>query len=380
MVGQPSAAEEVAGQIKEELLWHVAQPQLDFTDSNRWCPGRFGDSYHPAYQISAWLRKLLYGFEYARIAAPDVWTPHEEQGFLEWLHAAARWYLPQIDFRRVGMWDPDGAPSRAAEGWGGLDSRPVFAGGPRTRRVQHQYNNHVNRYVVFVTDVGIVTGDESMKEYGRRWIREFLEVCVYPQGAISDFYRWDDPKRGHTQGWKYGVYMVGATMVIADHLARSGDASGYLHATTGGTRDTRGSVPDDGITEGGPKTLLTAARQMARYVDERSEPPRYASFRGRPDRLISSRDTGRGIVRTDDWVLLQGNVFYRDPYLQAIHLRALPGTPGLPERLHHSLGWIENGDAGTFPGVNFMFAQMAGRVWPYPSGGEPPPAADEEAP
>lgn len=367
MVAAPPDAAEIVGLIRRELLWHTDQPALDFSNTRRYDRRRFGRGYNPAYPMSAWLRKLIYAFEYAGIAAPQVWSVDDRRRVLEWVRAAAEWYMPQIEARRAGMWDRDGALTAAAERPGGRHARVVWAGGPLTRNIHHRYNNHVNRLAVLVTDVGVLTGDELMKEYGRRWIREFLDVCVYPQGAISDFYRWDSGNKGHLQGWKYGMYMIGATMVIADHLARAGDPSGYLHATTGGTADTAGCVPDDGITSGGPKTLLSTARQMMRYIDEESRPIRYAcSDCEDPLRRISSRDDIRRIQRVDDWFLLQGNVFYRDEYLREIYLRQRPGTPPLPAAPEHSLGWAENGDVGAFPAVNLMFAQMEGRVWPYP--------------
>lgn len=367
MVADPPEAEAISECIKHELLWHTAQPALDFANIGRFCPDQFGKGYHPAFQISAWLRKLAYAFDYTRIASPGAWSDDERSQLLGWLESAAQWYLPQIEAGRRGMWNSDGTLSRQAERWGGVHARPIWAGGPVTRKVQHRYNNHVNRYAVFVTDVGILTGNDLMKEYGRRWIREFLQVCVYPDGGISDFYRWDDPRRGHLQGLKYGACMVGATMIIADHLARMGDASGYRYATTAGTADSSGSVPTDDITQGGPKTLLTSARQIIRYTDEYSTPVRYACLAcSNPQRRIQSRDERLGINRVDDWYLLQGNVFYRDPYIRSVYMRSLPGTPPLPARPRHGLGWAENGDAGTFPGVNFMFAQMEGKVWPYP--------------
>lgn len=368
MVAEPPGTEAIAQSVRDELLWHTAQPALDFTNTDRYCLNRFGRGYHPAFQISAWLRKLMYAFDYSRIACPDVWSEADQAQFLAWLEAAARWYLPQIDASRGGMWGRDGSPSRMAQRWGGMHARPIWAYGPVTRKVQHRYNNHVNRYVVFVTDVGILTKNAVMKEYGRRWIREFLQVCVYPEGGISDFYRWDDRRRGHLQGLKYGTCMVGATMIIADHLARNGDPSGYRYATTSGTPDTAGEVPKDGVTTGGPKTLLASARQAIRYTDEESFPVRYACLAcSDPRRRIASRDVIRGFGRVDDWYLLQGNVFYRDPYIRSVYMRSLPGTPQLPEQPKHGLGWAENGDAGTFPGVNFMFAQMEGKVWPYPA-------------
>lgn len=368
MVAQPPNTLSLVEAVKRELLWHTVQPGLDFSDRSRYCLDNFGNGYHPGFQMSAWLRKLAYGFDYSRIAAPEVWLADEETRFLGWLASAAPWYMAQVDAHREGMWDESGRVSRRAERIGSLAARPIWNGGPTTRLVQHRYNNHVNRFAVFLTDIGVLTDDDRIKEYGRRWIREFLTVCVYPVGGLGEFYRWDDVEKGHGQGWKYGVEMVGATIVIADHLARDGDVTGYLFGTTAGTRDTAGHVPRDGVTDGGPKTLLTTMKQLLRFVDEESQPPRYASWDADDAvRRISSRDTLKGTFRADEWLVLQGNVFYRDSFIRSIYMRARPGTPALPSEPKHGLGWIHNGDVGTFPAVNLMFAQTEGEVWPYPS-------------
>lgn len=366
MVAEPANRDAIVELIKRELLWHTDQPGLDFSNEKRFCLKRFGPGYHPGFQISAWLRKLAYGFDYSRIAAPTIWSAGEEKQFLDWLASATPWYMAQIDAHREGMWNADGTLTARAERIGSRAARPIWMGGPITRRVQHRYNNHVNRFAVLVTDIGILTGQDDRKYYGRRWIEEFLKVCVYPSGAIGDFYRWDDEDKGHLQGWKYGMEMLGATLIIADHLARAGDASGYEFGTTKGTRDTAGPVPDDGLTNGGPKTLYTTVRQLLRYIDEHSEPVRYASWGSTdPRRRITSRDEITHTFRADEWLTLQGNVFYQDAYARDVYMRALPGTPELPSEPRHGLGWIFSGDLGTFPGVNFMFAQMEGKVWPY---------------
>lgn len=370
MVARPPNCGAIVRSIKAELLWHTQQPALDFTNRSRYCLERFGRGYHPAFQISAWLRKLMYAFDYSRIAAPGEWPDVEEQQVLTWFASVAPWYMAQVDAHRRGMWTDEGVPTSRAEQIGSRAARPIWLGGPVTRRIQHRYNNHVNRFAVLLTDIGILTGDELLKDYGRRWIREFLKAAVYPVGGAGEFYRWDSPDKGHLQGWKYGMEMAGATLVIADHLARTGDLSGYMFGTTAGTSDTAGRVPDDDVTNGGPKTLLTTMQQLLRYVDEESEPPRYASWSDEdPTRRISSRDQRTATFRADDWLVLQGNVFYRDPYVRSIYLRARPGTPALPAEPKHGLGWIPNGDVGTFPAVNLMFAQMEGKVWPYPSQG-----------
>jgi hypothetical protein len=364
MVAQPADAASMLGMVKGALLDMVDSTYLDFADTGRYCRDGFGTSYHPAYQMAGWLTKLMFAYDYAQIADPTVWSTVERQRFLEWVSAAAGWYMPQVEQRRADMWDADGTPSATANA--STDKPPTWSGGPATAKAQLRYNNHVPRLVRIPVLAGIMTGNEAMIDYGRRWVQEFLTVGVYPQGAVADFYRWPGDT-GHTEGWKYGMENLGATLVIADHIARYGDASVYGYATTAGTSQTAGAVPDDDITDGGPKTLHTTLRQMMRYIDEDMEPVRLACHDcSDPDRMIRSRDDINQVYRASEWTVLAANVYFRDPYVTSIYMRSRPGTPPLPSNPQNEQGWITGGDHGIYPGVNFMFAQMEGKVWPYP--------------
>jgi hypothetical protein len=369
MVAQPAEAEAILTAVREVLLETADSKYNDFAETSRYCSDQSGTGYHPAYQISAWLTKLIFAYDYSQIADPGLWSASDRRRFLDWITAAAQWYMPQVDLRREGLWNPDGTPSLAAETADGRHSRVIWSGGPQARRAQLRYNNHVPRLVRIPVLAGILVGDDEMIGYGRRWVREFLKVGVYPEGAIADFYRWPG-NTGHTTGWKYGMENLGATLVIADHIARAGDTSVYEYGTTVGTRDTAGSVPNREGTPGGPKTLHTTLRQQVRYVDELSRPVRYGCDGCTdPAKRIRSRDDMVGIDRASEWTVLHANVYYRDDYVKAIYMRSLPGTPPLPEKPRSGQGWIAGGEHGIYPGVNLMFAQMEGEVWPYPRDG-----------
>jgi hypothetical protein len=198
-------------------------------------------------------------------------------------------------------------------------------------------------------------------------VSEFLKVGVYPQGAIADFNRYRDGNGEPSKGWKYGMENLGSTLLIADHIARAGDVGVYEYSTIAGTIDTAGSVPDDGITSGGPKTLRSTVRQQLRYIDEDSQPVRYGCDDcSSVEYRIDSRDDVTGIMRAAEWGVLHANLYFRDPYVKSVYMRALPGTPGLPVDPRHGQGWIWNGEHGAYPGVNLMYAQMEDEVWPYP--------------
>lgn len=63
----------------------------------------------------------------------------------------------------------------------------------------------------------------------------------------------------------------------------------------------------------------------------------------------------------------QGNVYYVSNYIKSIYTRTAPNTP--PRPLNPASGGFDpySGDWGSYPNVLFMYGEMEGLVWPYPS-------------
>jgi hypothetical protein len=63
----------------------------------------------------------------------------------------------------------------------------------------------------------------------------------------------------------------------------------------------------------------------------------------------------------NDVALSQANIFYQDKTLKASYTRKMVSKPD-----HQGVDpW--GGDWGNLPGARFMFGQMEGTVWPYPT-------------
>lgn len=382
---------EILEEVKRAIQAMTDSPQNDFSNRSRYDPQAYGSAFHPMYQIARWLIIVAYAYDYAQVADPTLWTSDEKADFIRWLDDAATWHIPMIEQRREGMFDENGAlTDEADEAYG----PPLWSGGPRSEWIHARLDNHVPRLAQVPVLAGLLarleqdrSGVETLSparigellDHGRDSVEAYVKAELIAQAegagggvatAGGNFYRWGDPPP--VNGWKYAVSHLGRNLVLADHLARAGDLEPYTYATTAGTSVSAGSLPDDGLTDGGPKTLHGALRQLLRYIDEDSTPPRYGCRDCSDERhRIDSRDEIHDRHYAQEWEVLHANLFFRDPYVTSIYLRAEPGTPPLPERPIPGQGWAENGADGAFPGVNFMFAQFEDEVWPYPT---PPPS------
>lgn len=373
--------------VKRALQQIAASKYNDYGNRQRYNVTEFGTAYHPSYQIAAWLTRLIYAYDYAQIADPDVWTADEKAEFVLWLDDAADWWSAIVDGRRSGMFNADGSPTAKAD-------RPargsIWAGGPEAERVHARVDNHVPRLASVPMFAGLLaelelerSGIETLSDdrieqlidYGRQSVMDYLVAEFIPaargtgggvRSGSGNMFRWPGDT-GPTEGWKYAMEHLGHNVMLADHIARAGDTSVYEISTTDGTSVSSGRLPADGLYgANGPKTLRAAMARMWSYIDENSGPRRYGcqdcTAQGK---RYDSVDDLEGHERANEWEAIQGNIYFRSEYLRSIYMRERRGTPPLPENPKDAQGYIENGDSSAYPGVNFMYAQMEGRVWPY---------------
>lgn len=382
-----SERDAILAKVKGALLMMIRSKYNDYGNAQRYDRDRFGTGFHPAFQLAAWVNKLVYTYDYAQVANPDLWTAAEKAEFIGWLDEAAEWMSQIVDKRRSGMFKPDGTPTAKADE---PETAVIWAGGPRAEKVHVRMDNHVPRLAAIPTLAGLLaelddkrsevsTLDASridaLVDYGRRSIRDYLVAeFIAAEGGNGggqrsgggNMYRWVGDT-GPTEGWKYAMSHLGRNVTLADHIARAGDTSVYEQSTTAGTSVSAGTLPEDGLYgSGGPKTLRAAVERMWQYIDETTTPPRYGcSDCARASHRYDSTDGVKGYERPHEWESIQANLYFRSEFLKSIYLRERPGTPHLPENPWSGQYWLENGDNGAYPGANFMFAQMEGRVWPY---------------
>lgn len=382
-----SAREAILSDVKDVIQQIVRSKYNDYSNTQRYNRTNFGTAFHPSYQIAAWLKKLAYAYDYAQIANPNVWTVEEKREFISWMNEASEWWAPIIEKRRHGMFEADGSTTE----WADKPYKTViWAGGPQAEKVHARVDNHVSRLASVPTFAGLLAELEQKRsgvttlsdarikqlvDFGRQSVQDYLVAEFIPsedgtggseRSGSGNMFRWPGDT-GPTEGWKYAMEHLGHNVMLADHIARAGDTSFYEYSTTKGTSTSRGTLPEDGLYgAGGPKNLRATVERMWSYIDEHFTPQRYGCKNcSAESHRYDSVDDLKGYERANEWESIQGNIYFRSDFLESIYMRERQGTPNLPENPKDAQGYIENGDSSAYPGVNFMFAQMEGRVWPY---------------
>ncbi|HUG83672.1 MAG TPA: hypothetical protein VMM13_03860, partial [Euzebya sp.] len=347
--------------VRDELLAQARVPGVDFTNRNRYCLGTIDGEEKPMFTIANWQTRLLYAYDYVRIAYPELFSTADAAMLDRWFAGSAEWMQEAADSKLDELFgDRTRGNYQLTEVATGEWSRPLYFEGEEARTLQRRYNNRVAATMRFVALVGVDQSNQSFIDSGRRFATEFIRFAYYPTGTFGEFERWTDERP--ILGWKYAVLAVGSVVTIADVMARAGDPSVYAHRTTDGALGTEGTHHT-----GVPKSLATMVADLMRYVDQTYE--RYGtndgSRAGDARYLINSIDDLYDDRSVHDTMLAMSNRYYRDPFVRNVYQRTAPGTPGYPANPTHGQGDPEGGEWGTYPGALFMFGGLEDAPSPY---------------
>jgi hypothetical protein len=224
-----------------------------------------------------------------------------------------------------------------------------------------RYNNRYGSIAKFIGFAGIFYNDKTLKNSSKQFVKEWIIFSMFPDGTIGEYERW---KEGFPDlGWSYAAMMIAIATEIADGFAREGDFELYNYNTDKGAFG----------TEGGRKSILLSIKKLFSFLQKdctykipvepgKKYPENYA--------LIDGSFEDRNWHTVSDTWFSQCNIFYKDPYLSENYLRKYNGRKPYPEgKKLATMGphqpW--SGTWGNYPGVLFMFGQMEGKVWPYPT-------------
>jgi hypothetical protein len=351
--------------VLNELLAQAATAGTTWADSTRWNTGTncaYGDAW--SWQITMWLTKLLYAYDYIR---PTISSSNRSTLDTWFLNAAVLWddNVRKIIETRFPNRDKDDYST-----WG--SGYPVCIAGPILTHLggfghcdfHEGWNNRSANHVRFFGLVGIMTNNSALKTRSKRWLKEWIRFANFADSTNSQFHR-SISDRAAGIGWNYTALMIGGMVTLADAFARIGDSELYNYSTSLG--DPSGTLTPGG----GPKSLLSVTKKFLDYVDGTVK--RYATTNsandGNANYKIDSVDEVLGAAWISDSYVIPGNLFWLDSRVTAVYRRAASGAPAYPSNPSSFGGCVYCGDWSTLPGVFFMFGQMEGKVNPY-SGAE----------
>jgi hypothetical protein len=346
--------------VLNELLAQAATPGTNWADSTLWNVSTscaYGDAW--SWEITAWLTKLLYGYDYIRNsisaanrATLDTWFTNAANLWNANTHAIITTRFPNRDSDDYTTWGP-GYP---------VCIGPVLThfGGFTHCDFHEGWSNRSVNHIRFVGLVGIMTNNTALKDRAKRWVKEWVRFTNFADSTNSQFHR--SIADGHPGiGWNYVSLTLGGMVALADAFARIGDLELFNYSISLGS-------PDGSLTPaGGPKSILSVVKKYLDYVDGTVQ--RYATTdsaqNGDPNYKIDSVDEVLGTAWISDIFAAQGNLFWRDARVKSGYLRQAFGAPAYPSNPSSFGACVYCGDWATLPGVLFMFGQMEGQVNPY---------------
>ena len=334
---------EHAATAKTELLAQAKVAGVDFNDRSRWCLGNIGGDQNPMFNISNWLTRLLFTYDYLNAYDANLFSATEKAMLDTWFKGAAEWMQYAVDSKFDELFvNRDAGDYTLTSVAQGSWQDTTYQGGPIVRTLHRRYNNRAAASTRFVGLVGVHQNDASLQATAKQVLKEYVRFAYFPQGAVSDFERWtsDTPDKG----WKYSAELTGSLITIADSMARAGDTELYDYRTVEGDLGTAGSL----LHQSGEKNLGAMVIDLYRYVDGTYQ--RYTPAGALID------PAARNFIH--DTMLAMANGYYKNDYAKGVYTRHK--APAFPTKPHQSQGDPEGGEWGIYPGALFQFGQTEG--------------------
>lgn len=339
--------------VKNELLnYYVGHPLIDFSNRSRWCLGKNSiNDLNPGFGIAEGLDRVVFAYDFIK---GDL-TSAEQTKIETWLRHMGDYFRQVLDQSANSVYrDRKNGILRDPAWKSNYRGYHTHDGGYPIPHLTHWYNNRRATMAKFVADVGVLLNNQNMMGSARLFFKEWLKYSVFPDGTHGEYYR--NSVGNHESGFGYTMSTVYAMLSVADVFARAGDPSLYKFVTS------------DGIaaTKGGNKSLLLVMQNISKYIDGTFK--RYLPGKaGQANFLIDGKNGSW--ISVFDIYFSRANVYYRDQRIKNTYLRKQSGVdpyPSKPATAGPYPAW--QGTGGTLPGVLFMFGDMEGKVWPYPSG------------
>jgi hypothetical protein len=340
--------------VRTLLLKQAAASGTNFSNTTKWRPTYINQD--EDFQITLWLRKMTYAYSYIRSSLSSADRATIDAFFLK---AGNYWDLVvhnSAKSRFPNRYQDDYSNPKCCNEDKGL----THYDGYRTYSFGWAWDNKASQHNAAMAAIGAMLNDATLLSHAKRFVKEWIKYNTYPDGTVWDQRRW----QGATPqaGWAYASAPIGSNITAADHIARTGDMELYTYLTSEGVY---GSA-------GGPKSLLKISQRLANLTLGKafayaSTDSTLSSF----ERIDPDGESPNPVVHyVYDVALAQANVYYKDALLKSSYTRPMISNP--------SNGGYDpwGGDWGNLPGARFMFGQMEGKVWPYPTAPNSRPPVD----
>jgi hypothetical protein len=355
----------VRNQVLQTLKTQIARPGVNFSNGSKWCleprSARLFDV-NPGFVVAEWATRFLFTYDYIR----SYVSSSDRQAIDTWFLNAG--YYFRINGDESVITDAYGTEANFLNGTLSSNGNSLandcsgqgltHIGGSSICRFGKYFNNRRFHMTAFYAQVGIMLNDATMQSWAKRMVQEYVKYHVYPNSALNELHR--SHGREADVGWAYAAQTYGKVMDIVDVFARTGDLSLYQFTTSTGA----------GLTQGGPKSVKTPAEFFVKTTQGT-----WLIYNWNTSATVSNLIDGASYPGSyygyDVW-LAQPNIYWKDSSITAAYFQPGPkNKQGATSNREPEFSWMGAGKA--YPAKLFMFGQMEGKVWPYPSKSLPEP-------
>lgn len=371
----PAKSDQYAKTVKNMMMIQSRKKETDFTKY-----AYFGDM--AGWVLAGFMTDYLFAYDYIKDAG--VLTNAEKDELNRWFYNSANFFSRNLHvelggmfkYRLKGDYSDINGPAETGEA-ANLEYTHVNADGTKVNkiyRLHKWYNNRRAAHVmviglvdVFLKNVGYVaplvratgngyTSDATLEAHAKAYIKEWIKYSVFPDGMQGEFER--SYAANPFKGFNYSTCNLFAACIVADAYARRGDFDLYSYTTSEGLWG----------TQGGNKSIRLAVESHMNMVDGTKK--RYFNVVTENNRYQNVQALNHNQHYVSDVWYTMSNVYWKSGYQKGVYTRKGPGT--LPYPIPTKTGSIAGlspwgGLTHVLPAMLFMYGQMEGKVWPYPS-------------
>lgn len=307
--------EQMKNRVIDRALIQASQPDLDWSNRNKYILNEYNDSHPNFSQAEIWVSifkamSIVGGWSENRLTNSEkslfedrILRGMGEVGFND----NGGNYDTLLNNQPLGQQSPISKTS--------CQDEPYDNSNDCVRGYMYHFNNRRNNIVSFFGMAGSHLGVQSWVNMAKRMFKQWLQFNFHPDGWTGDFERGTNTTAD--LGWQYTCVELGRILVFVDYLARKGDFELYNYSTE------HGSSSHGTASPGNPKTFEDVARAFTRYIQ--GDPQFYN--RRRNGNLIDPDQ-----IRPADVFFTQPNAYWKnqsisDSYYRRGNRSSLPSNP-----------------------------------------------------
>jgi hypothetical protein len=366
--------------VRTALPKQPDQTRCNFVSDPGWAPGseQMINANTPGFSVAHAVVAHIHAYDYFRIAVKEGWatdlTAADKTKLENWYRAFAEFCrVPNESRANVFFVNrPAGnytLTSAAAAGWPTTFLGPnpwTFNGGRKIYSLHDRWNNRSLSCQRMCTLTGVMFNDTALLNQSYLWMRDWLRYGLFPDGGVSDNHRAHIDKISQD----YMALSVAHALTSIDALARhSKSLNLYDHSTTVGALGSEGAPSANGGGHETAKSVLFAARQIARYGRYQTgeyggrmanaSTPWNLNLRGPFTGALSAKPSLGNHDR-----LLQATVALNDTGVLRDYYRGINGQPAWEVCGN---GGTDLNDAWAYAAPYLQWAGLEGQVSPYPT-------------